>query len=182
MTPALRTPEGSPSRCPVCGEEMVIEPSLPPGDAPCPRCGCLLWFDPVLLPGLDFLVPEAFLANLGQCAKEEAIHRMVASLEAAGALSAAVSDEVEQRLLQREQLSSTGIGRGIALPHVKHSGLKRPVGCLARSNSGIEFESLDGKPVHLLVLLVSPADQPGDHLRTLAKVSDWLRREALSLP
>jgi hypothetical protein len=44
MEPSSRTPEGEPNRCPVCGKEVHIEPSRPPGDAPCPHCGCLLWF------------------------------------------------------------------------------------------------------------------------------------------
>ena len=46
MEPSTRTPEGEPNRCPVCGKSLQIEPSRPPGDAPCPHCGSLLWFDP----------------------------------------------------------------------------------------------------------------------------------------
>lgn len=177
MNPASRTPEGWSNRCPVCGECVTTEPSLPSSDAPCPTCGCLLWFDSRWAEKLSFLVPEAYLADLGGCTKHEAILCMVGSLVTAGALPTEISGDAERNVLNREHLSSTGIGRGVAVPHAKHAGLSHIVGCVARSNHGIEFGSVDGSPVHLLVLLLSPADQPGNHLRAMARISEWLRSE-----
>ena len=134
MTPASRTPEGWPNRCPVCGEAVTIDPSLPPGDAPCPRCGCLLWFESSWLDELDFLVPEACSANLGKCTKEEAISRMVESLAESGAITAEVGTDAAELVLKREQVGTTGLGRGFAVPHAKHPDLKRVVGCAPPSS------------------------------------------------
>ena len=72
-------------------------------------------------------------------------------------------------------LGSTGIGRGVAVPHTKHPSVDRLVGTVAVSRKGIEFESLDGEPVQLFFLLVSPPDRPGDHLRALENISRQLR-------
>jgi len=182
VNPSSRTPEGWPDRCPVCGECVVIEPSLPTRDAPCPSCGCLLWFKSRLAADLAFVVPEAYLPDLCICTKRQAIQRMIDSLTETGALPAAVRGEVEHSVLNREYLSSTGIGRGFAVPHAKHAGLNRLIGCVARSTQGIDFDSLDGKPVHLIVLLLSSADRQGDYLRALAKISDWLGSEEPNLP
>lgn len=156
MTPASRTPEGWPNRCPICGEAVTVDPSMPTGDAPCPACGCLLWFDSRWPDELDFLVHEAYSADFGQSTKEEAISRMIESLTEAGAIPAAVREEAMELVLKREQVGSTGIGRGFAVPHAKLPDLKRVVGCLAHSRHGIDFDGLDGEPVHLLILLLSP--------------------------
>jgi PTS system fructose-specific IIA component/PTS system nitrogen regulatory IIA component len=80
--------------------------------------------------------------------------------------------------MKREDLGSTGIGRGVAVPHTKHPSVSRLVGTVAVSPKGIEFESLDGEPVQLFFLLVSPPDRPGDHLRALENISRQLRDES----
>ena len=79
--------------------------------------------------------------------------------------------------MKREDLGSTGIGRGVAVPHTKHPSVSRLVGTVAVSHSGVDFESLDGEPVQLFFLLVSPPDRPGDHLRALENISRQLRDE-----
>ena len=77
--------------------------------------------------------------------------------------------------MKREDLGSTGIGRGVAVPHTKHPSVSRLVGTVAVSPAGVDFESLDGEPVQLFFLLVSPPDRPGDHLRALENISRQLR-------
>ncbi len=77
--------------------------------------------------------------------------------------------------MKREELGSTGIGRGIAVPHTKHAGVDRLVGTVGVSSDGIEFDSLDGQKAQLFFLLVSPPDRPGDHLRALENISRQLR-------
>ena len=77
--------------------------------------------------------------------------------------------------LKREELGSTGIGRGVAVPHTKHPSIDKLIGTVAISEEGVDFESLDGEKVHLLFLLVSPPDRPGDHLRALENISRQLR-------
>ena len=78
-------------------------------------------------------------------------------------------------ILKREELGSTGIGRGVAVPHTKHPSVDRLVGNVAISGGGVDFDSLDGEKVHLFFLLISPPDRPGDHLRALENISRQLR-------
>ena len=77
--------------------------------------------------------------------------------------------------MKREELGSTGIGRGVAVPHTKHSSVDSLIGTVGVSAEGVEFDSLDGEPVQLLFLLVSHPDRPGDHLRALENISRQLR-------
>jgi len=78
-------------------------------------------------------------------------------------------------LLEREQLGSTGIGDGIAIPHGKLSGLDGTVLVFGRSRKGVAFDALDGKPVHLFFLLVAPENSAGKHLKVLARISRMLK-------
>lgn len=81
-------------------------------------------------------------------------------------------------LLKREELGSTGVGGGVAVPHAKDSGVARLIGAVADFPKGVDFNSLDGKPVHVIYLFVSPADQLGEHLRVLESISRMLRNGA----
>lgn len=81
-------------------------------------------------------------------------------------------------LLQRERLGSTGIGRGIAIPHARLPGLKRICSVFARLQAAIEFDSLDGEPVDLIFLLLAPEHAGADHLKALARISRLLRETA----
>jgi len=103
---------------------------------------------------------------------------MVESLRDAGQFKGADVEDVVRAILKRELLGSTGIGRGVAIPHTKHQSVDRLVGTLAVSHQGVAFESLDGEPVFIFVLLISPQDRPGDHLRALENVSRCLRDDA----
>ena len=78
-------------------------------------------------------------------------------------------------LLERERLGSTGIGEGIAIPHGKLPGLTNLIVSFGRSRSGIDFESLDGKPVHIFFLLMAPENSASQHLKALAKISRMLK-------
>jgi nitrogen PTS system EIIA component len=78
-------------------------------------------------------------------------------------------------LLERERLGSTGIGDGIAIPHGKLKDLDQLVLAFGKSNAGVDFESMDGKPVHLFFLLVAPENCTGIHLRALARIARLLK-------
>ncbi|NLI31784.1 MAG: PTS sugar transporter subunit IIA [Deltaproteobacteria bacterium] len=78
-------------------------------------------------------------------------------------------------LLERERLGSTGIGDGIAIPHGKIKDLNQLVLSFGKSTVGVDFESMDGKPVHLFFLLVAPETSSGIHLRALAKIARLLK-------
>jgi mannitol/fructose-specific phosphotransferase system IIA component (Ntr-type) len=123
----------------------------------------------------DFVVREAIIPDVSATTKEGVIREMVESLRAAGHFKTGDPEEVVKAILKRELLGSTGIGRGVAIPHTKHPTVEKLVGTVALSKSGVGFESLDGEPVHVFVMLVSPQDRPGDHLRALENVSRSLR-------
>lgn len=78
-------------------------------------------------------------------------------------------------LFEREKLGSTGIGEGIAIPHGKITGLDQIILSFGRSAVGIDFDAMDGKPVHLFFLLIAPENSAGQHLKTLAKISKMLK-------
>ncbi len=82
-------------------------------------------------------------------------------------------------LLERERLGSTGIGDGIAIPHGKMKDLDQLMLSFGRSTEGIDFESMDGKPVHLFFLLVAPENCAGVHLRALAKIARLLKNSVV---
>src|SRR5437868_2592253 len=123
----------------------------------------------------NFVVREAILPELAATTKEAVIREMVESLRSAGYFKGGDTDDIVKAVLKRELLGSTGIGRGVAIPHTKHNSVERLVGTVALSRAGVGFDSLDGEPVHVFVLLISPQDRPGDHLRALENVSRSLR-------
>ena len=179
MNISSRTPDGQPNRCAICGKPVIIEPSIPPGDAPCPHCGSLLWFvsDPVQrkLAKLDFVVQGAVIPDLQAVTKEEALRTMVGRLTAADAVRKQDEELVVAALLRREELGSTGIGGGFAVPHLKHPAVERLIGAVAWSQKGIPFDSLDRQPVHQIILALAPPDRPGDLLRAVEQISHAMR-------
>jgi PTS system fructose-specific IIA component/PTS system nitrogen regulatory IIA component len=126
----------------------------------------------------DFVVREAIVPRLRATTKDGIIREVVESLRAAGYFQAAEAENIVRAILKREQLGSTGIGRGIAIPHTKHAGVDRLVGTVAIAPDGVNFDSIDGEPVQVFVLLVSPQDRPGDHLRALENVVRSMRDDA----
>jgi nitrogen PTS system EIIA component len=123
----------------------------------------------------DFVVREAINPELSATTKEGVIREMVEGLKSAGYFKAGEPEDIVKAILKRELLGSTGIGRGVAIPHTKHTSVDRLIGTVALSKSGVNFDSLDGEPVFVFFLLVSPQDRPGDHLRALENVSRCLR-------
>jgi mannitol/fructose-specific phosphotransferase system IIA component (Ntr-type) len=91
-----------------------------------------------------------------------------------GHLDAAYREEAIAALRHREDTMSTGIGFGIAIPHASCDAVKEVTACFARSKAGVDFESLDEKPVHYIVLFLVPKDQFQTHLRTLAAIAKFL--------
>jgi PTS system fructose-specific IIA component/PTS system nitrogen regulatory IIA component len=125
----------------------------------------------------DFVVTEAIVHDLKVSSKEEAIRAMVKSLIAAGNINVDEEESIINKLLEREKLGSTGIGNGVAVPHTKHPSVDDLVATVAIAKDGVEFDSLDGMPVYILFLLISPPDRSGDHLRGLENISRHLRNQ-----
>lgn len=126
---------------------------------------------------VDFVSREAIRTNIEVDSKEQVIRAMATALLEAGKISPDRHESIVEAILKREELGSTGIGRGVAVPHTKHPSVKELVGTVAVSEVGVDFDSLDGEKVYLLFMLVSPPDRPGDHLRALENISRQLRDE-----
>jgi PTS system fructose-specific IIA component/PTS system nitrogen regulatory IIA component len=125
----------------------------------------------------DFVSREAIRGNLAAENKEGVIREMTQALLDAGKIASGEYESIVKAILKREELGSTGIGRGVAVPHTKHPSVERLIGAVAVSAVGVDFNSLDGEKVHLFFLLISPPDRPGDHLRALESVSRQLRHD-----
>jgi PTS system fructose-specific IIA component/PTS system nitrogen regulatory IIA component len=125
----------------------------------------------------DFVSREAIRASIAADDKEGVIREMTQALVESGKVAASEYESIVKHILKREELGSTGIGRGIAVPHAKHTSVDRLVGAVAVSEVGVDFDSLDGEKVQLFFLLISPPDRPGDHLRALENVSRQLRND-----
>lgn len=123
----------------------------------------------------DFVVPGAIIPDLQVTTKEGAIRKMVESLAGSGSIHKEDQESIITAILKREELGSTGIGNGVAVPHTKHPSVDRLIATIALSKEGVDFASLDGEDVYILFLLVSPPDRPGDHLRALENISRHLR-------
>ncbi len=118
----------------------------------------------------DFVVWEAIVPRLEQTTKEGIVREIVESLRSAGCFKTDDSEAIVKAILKREQLGSTGIGGGKAIPHGKSMAVDKLIGTVAISPAGVNFDSIDNEPAHVFVLLISPQDRPGDHLRALESV------------
>src|SRR3954470_14040211 len=115
----------------------------------------------------EFIVTDAIIADLKASDRDGALRELVTALSGAGALPADAVDEVVASLIKREQNGSTGFGKGVAVPHVKHAKGSKMAGTVGRSGAGIDFAALDHQPVYSVFLLLSPENQPQQHLQAM---------------
>ncbi|KPK41993.1 MAG: PTS fructose transporter subunit IIA [Omnitrophica WOR_2 bacterium SM23_29] len=123
----------------------------------------------------DFLETKAVSAGLQATDKEGVIRELVDLLSKAGRIKE--RDKLVKILMNREALGSTGIGQGVGIPHGKCEGVKELVAAFGLSQKGVNFDSLDGEPVHIFFLLVAPEDSAGPHLKALARISRLLKEK-----
>lgn len=127
----------------------------------------------------DLVSEQAIIPALDADSKKHALQELAAKASKLPGISIAARD-IFDTLLQRERLGSTGLGHGIAIPHVKFKELDR-IHCLfARLKKPIDFEALDDEPVDLVFLLLAPEHASGDHLKALARISRLLREPDIS--
>ncbi len=122
----------------------------------------------------DLLQKNAILTDMKSSDKSEVLKSMAHYL--ASIYNLKDPDFIEDKLLEREAEISTGIGYGIAIPHVRLSGIDRCYMIAARSLKGIEFNAIDEQPVHLLFMLISPANTSTEHtqiLSSLSRIMTW---------
>jgi PTS system nitrogen regulatory IIA component len=124
----------------------------------------------------DLLAPDGIIAPLKVTSKKHALQELATSAAERTGLD---QREIFNTLLQRERLGSTGLGRGIAVPHVKLPGLRNIICLFARLQEPIDYESHDGEPVDLLFLLLAPDHASGDHLKALASISRVVREPSV---
>ncbi len=121
---------------------------------------------------LDFLSQERIIPNMKSRDKKGVIDELA---QAVAATTSADSAEIAKVLLEREQLGSTGIGDGIAIPHGRLNSIDSIVMGFGSSEQGIEYDAIDNNPVHIFFLLLTPENSTGGHLRVLAQISKLLK-------
>ena len=124
----------------------------------------------------DLITPDHVIARMRATSKKQALQELA---RRSAEVSGLEQREIFDILLERERLGTTGIGRGIAIPHGKHDRLNGLIGVFARIDKAIDFDAVDGEPVDLLFLLLAPPSAGADHLKALAKVSRTLRDQTI---
>ena len=122
---------------------------------------------------VEFLNEKAVSADLKATTKEAALRELVEILAKAEGIKN--KEDLVRVLMSRESLGSTGIGQGVGIPHAKTNAVKKLVAALGISAEGVNFDALDGEPVHIFFLLVAPEDSAGPHLKGLARISRLLK-------
>lgn len=122
----------------------------------------------------EMLDKKAVTTELTSKDKPEALSELVELLVSSGTIKEADKDLILGKLKEREVLGSTGIGKGVAIPHAKSKRVKKMIAAFGISKQGMDFKSLDGEPTHIFFLLLAPGETPGPHLKALAKISRML--------
>lgn len=125
----------------------------------------------------DFFAREAVIPELSATDRNGVIRELVAALAAAGAIDSGDTETVARAVISRENQGSTGFGKGVAIPHVKHAAVKRMVATIGRSSAGVDFTALDRAPVYVVVMLLSPPDTPDQHLAAMESIFRHLQRD-----
>lgn len=124
----------------------------------------------------DFFVMDAAIPELKATDRNGVIRELVESLSAAMGLADSAA-AIGKAVIQRENQGSTGFGKGVAVPHVKHPAVKKICATIGRSSTGVDFAALDRAPVYIVVLLLSPLDNPDQHLASMENIFRHLQRD-----
>jgi len=126
---------------------------------------------------VDFIRTDAIIPELQATDRNGVIRELVDSLAKSTGLSEQDTAAIVKAIIVRENQGTTGFGKGVAIPHVKHPAVKQIAGAIGRSSVGIDFTSHDRAPVYLVVLLLSPPDNPDQHLASMENIFRHLQRE-----
>ena len=125
----------------------------------------------------DFICFEAIIPELKTRDRNGVIRELVSALHKANRLGKGNCEEIIKAVIKRENEASTGMGKGVAVPHVKHKVVKDVVATIGQSSVGIDFSSLDKQPVYSVILIISPVDNPDKHLQVMESVFKHLQEE-----
>ena len=125
----------------------------------------------------NFVMAKAVVPRLASTKRDEAIKELIDALVAAGAVNKAIRGELLKMIIDREQKGSTGFGKGVAVPHVKHAKIKKMTAAIGVSQQGVDFNALDTAPVYSIVLLLSPENQPDEHLQAMENIFSHLQQD-----
>jgi mannitol/fructose-specific phosphotransferase system IIA component (Ntr-type) len=125
----------------------------------------------------DFVCFKALVGELKATERDGAIAELVWALEKAGKVSGEDSKKITKAVIKRENEASTGMGKGVAIPHVKHAAVSEIIATVGHSTPGIDFSALDKKAVYSVILLLSPVNEPDKHLRAMEKIFRHLQNE-----
>ena len=126
---------------------------------------------------LDIVVQKAIIPTLNATERDAAIAEIIDAMVNAGALSPELRDEFVKAVIKRENRGSTGFGHGVAVPHVKHPAITKMAVAVAISQAGVDFNALDKQAVFSILLLLSPEDQPEEHLDAMEAIFGNLSNE-----
>ena len=125
----------------------------------------------------ELVVEQAVVAELAGQERDDVIAELVDAVIASGKIDASLRDHLIGRVLDREKMSSTGFGRGVAVPHVKHPSIDQLVATVGLSHKGVDFNALDKQPVYSIFLLLSPEGRPEEHLQAMETIFKNLRKD-----
>ncbi len=125
----------------------------------------------------DIIVTDAIIPDLDAATRDEAIEQLTHSLAQAGAIPKRIVKDATTAIISRENQATTGIGKGVALPHAKLKSIRHPVGTIGRSSRGIDFGSLDSKPVYIIILLLSSLENPDEHLQAMETIFNHVQQD-----
>lgn len=123
------------------------------------------------------ICPEAILIELVERERDDVIRELVVSLGKAGKIAKSDVESVISSVIERENEASTGIGKGVAVPHVKTSTISKPVAAFGLCTEGLDFSSLDKQPVYSVFLLVSPTDDSDAHISAMEVIFKNLQKD-----
>ncbi len=121
--------------------------------------------------------PEAILIDIKGSQRDEVIKELVASLGKAGKISEKDVQAIAEAVIERENEASTGIGKGVAVPHAKSKQLSKPVAAFGCCKSGLDFCSLDKQPVYSVFLLLSPEKDMDSHISAMETIFKNLQKD-----
>jgi len=125
----------------------------------------------------DFVCMDALIPDMAVGDRDGVISELVGALAKAGKISKTKAEEVAKAVINRENEASTGIGKGVAVPHAKHPAVKQVVAAVGCCGRGVEFASLDKQPVYTAILLLSPADKADRHLQAMECIFRNLQKD-----